>query len=71
MEVAMKRLLVFTMLATMLAGCVVVPARDYERHQYRGEGYWGDRYGYGYGYRHDRNWNYYGGYRSWNYSGSN
>jgi hypothetical protein len=71
----MKRLLALGLLGTFLAGCVVVPARDYDRPYYRGDAYWGQRYGYGYGYGYDRNRNYYGGYygghRNWNYGGSN
>jgi hypothetical protein len=46
-EIAMKRLLIFSVLSAFLSGCVVVPAGDY----YRGHGYYrGDGYDRSYGY---------------------
>jgi hypothetical protein len=50
-EIAMKRFLIFSLLAALLGGCVVVPAGDpYRGHgYYRGNGYYrGDGYYRGY-----------------------
>lgn len=49
----MKRLLILAALASIVSGCVVVPAADYDRHYYRSDRYYDhryERYGYGYGY---------------------
>ncbi len=53
----MKRLLILAALASIVSGCVVVPAADYDRH-YRGDRYWDHRYERQYGY--DPRWDYYG-----------
>lgn len=63
----MKRILALSILAALLGGCVVVPVADYDRHYYRGDGYYhrygydrygSDRYYYRYGYPY--NSGYYG-----------
>jgi len=51
----MKRFVLLSLLISLLAGCVVVPA---------GYGYYGD----GYGYR-QRSYGYYGGYYGYGYRG--
>ena len=66
----MKRLFLFGILATLLAGCVAVPVAEYDRRTYyrdgyhdRYYGYYGPRYYSYYGpryYAYDGNWNYYG-----------
>ena len=59
-EIAMKRLLIFSILSALLSGCVVVPAGGY----YRGDGYnRGDGYYRGDGYFRGRDDRGYWGYR--------
>jgi hypothetical protein len=55
-EIAMKRLLIFSVLSALLSGCVVVPAGGYYRGDgyYHGDGYYrghDDRGYWGYRYR--------------------
>ena len=62
----MKRTLIFSLLAALLGGCVVVPYgyRDYDSG-YRYHGYYGNRYSYPgyygyYNYGYPRSYGYYG-----------
>jgi hypothetical protein len=42
----MKKIFLFSVLATLLAGCIAVPIADYDRRGYYRDGYYSRSYGY-------------------------